>query len=191
MNTQTAIVPGSLYAVQQMRGGSLAETFTNCDIVAIVDVSGSMDMHDSRGGLSRYEVACQELARLQTQMPGKIGVIAFSGSAQFCPGGVPMYQGGGTDLSSALRFARIADVGGIRFIVISDGEPDSKEAALAEARQFKGRIDVVFVGPEGDDFGGRKFLEQLANAHGGQFVTAKCAVQLAEKVNILLLERGQ
>ena len=188
MNTQTAIVPGSLSQVAQRNSQSLAETFCNCDVIIIVDVSGSMHAQDSRGGQSRYDVACDELARLQSTMPGKIGVIAFSDMTQFCPGGLPTYMGGGTNLTGALKFAKIADVTGMRFIVISDGEPDDRQGALAAARTYQCKIDVIYVGPEGDMASGRKFLEQLAGVKNGQFVNAKCAMQLAEKINTLLLE---
>ena len=76
----------------------------------------------------------------------------------FCPTGVPWNFQGGTDMASALRFAKMADVPGIRFVLISDGEPDSPEATLKEAGRYQNRIDTIFVGPEerpaGRDFCG-------------------------------------
>jgi hypothetical protein len=102
-----------------MTGKSIAELFTNAEVVTIVDVSGSMNISDSREDKSRYEIACEELATIQRNKPGKVAVISFSDNAVFCPGGVPMYQGGGTELTKALRFAKIADVPGINIVVIS------------------------------------------------------------------------
>lgn len=185
MNTQ--IVSGSLSAISQQTGKSIAESFLNADVITIVDTSGSMTTHDSQGGQSRYDVACQELEKLQNSLPGKIAVLAFSSEVIFCPSGIPQFLGGGTALDRALRFAKVADVPGMRFIVISDGEPDNEAEALKVARTYKSRIDVIYVGPE-EYPAGRKFLEQLAQASGGQIVTADRAKELAASVEKLLLQ---
>lgn len=186
METQ-AIVPGSLSAIAAREGQSLAETFLNADAVILVDTSGSMMSGDSRGGRSRYNVALEELAHLQAHMPGKLAVIAFSDSTVFAPGGQPPLLGSGTNLAGALRFAKVADVPGMRFVVISDGQPDDERAALAAASAYKAKIDTIFVGPEDDWRGGQAFLQRLAAASGGQHVTADRAVELAEKTEQLLL----
>jgi len=179
-------VRGSLADQARQNNQSIAESFVSADVVVIVDTSGSMNARDSHDGQSRYDVACQELATLQQHMPGKLAVIAFSSATVFVPGGVPPLLGGGTDLAGALRFAHVADVPGMRFVVISDGEPDSAEAALREARKFTGRIDTVYVGPEAYP-AGRKFLQELAAASGGQSVTADRATELAASIETLLL----
>lgn len=184
----TAIVPGSIGAIAQRDGISIAESFLSADVIVIVDVSGSMAAHDSRGGQQRYEVACQELARLQRDLPGRIAVVAFSSSVQFVPGGVPPFLSGNTDLAAALRFVQVAD-GTVRFIVISDGYPDEPERTLALASQFRSQIDVVYVGPESDRIG-REFLEMLARAAGGRYVVANRAAELAERVQTLMLGAG-
>lgn len=185
--TQNAVVIGSLADISKREGHSLAESFLSCDAVILVDVSGSMNATDSRGGKSRYEVALGELAELQKHMPGKLAIIAFSDSTIFCPGGQPMMLNGGTNLAGALKFARVADVPEMRFVVISDGCPDEPEKALAEAAKYKAHISTVFVGPEGDHEGGRAFLQKLATASGGQAVTADRAKELASKTATLLL----
>ncbi len=182
----TALVPGSIGAIAQRNGASLAETFVNADVIVIVDVSGSMDANDSLGGRSRYEVALDELAQLQNSNPGKIAVLAFSNDTLFVPSGQPPKLFGSTNLAGALKFARVADTGDIRFVVISDGQPDDANGALDEARKFKGRIDVVYVGPE-DYPTGRNFLKRLAQAKGGVVVTADKATQLAAQTQRLLL----
>lgn len=93
--------------------------------------------------------------------------------------------GNGTDLAGALRFAKMADVPDMRFVVISDGQPNDREAALKAARQIKARIDVVFVGPERDSHG-RDFLAQLASVGRGE--VAKVSVnELADTVERLML----
>lgn len=185
----TAIVAGSLRSIAQRDGVSLAESFLSADVICIVDVSGSMDSHDSRGDRKRYDVACEELARLQSEMPGKITVVAFSDTVRFCPGGVPVFEGCGTDLAEALKFVKVAD-GTVRFIVISDGMPNDRDRALAIAKTFKSVIDVVYVGSESDRSGAH-FLRQLAAAAGGHFVVAARATELAEKAKSLMLSAGR
>lgn len=183
MNTQ--IIPGSLSAIAAQNNTSIAETFIGADAVIIVDTSGSMAAHDSRGGKSRYEVACEELRALQSSLPGKLALISFSDDCLFCPNGIPHNYGCGTNLARALKFAKIADVTGIRFIVISDGEPDSKKSALNVAKTFRAKIDTIYVGPEGGS--GQDFLRKLAQASGGTGVTADRVKELAATTQRLLL----
>jgi Mg-chelatase subunit ChlD len=179
------IVGGSIADVAQRTGRSIAQAFLSVDAVILVDTSGSMAACDSRGGQSRYDVACEELARIQEQMPGRVAILSFSGDTLLCPAGVPTFQGGGTNLAGALDFAKQADVPGVRFIVISDGEPDSESAALQAARTIQAPISTIYVGPEGGY--GQDFLRRLAAANGGQSVTADRAKELAAKVETLLL----
>lgn len=183
------VVHGSIGAIAQRENQSLAETFVGADVIVIVDTSGSMATNDSKRGQSRYDVAKDELAILQNNLPGKIAVIAFSTTVMFCPSGVPPFFGDGTNLAAALKFSRVADLPGMRFIVISDGEPDDEQAALYEAKQFQNHIDVIYVGPEAFPRG-RDFLARLANVSGGQIITADRAQNLLLAVNQLLLERG-
>lgn len=182
-----AVVVGSISDVAQRNGTSLAESFVSCDAVVIVDVSGSMAAQDSRGGRSRYDIALEELASLQAHLPGKIAVIAFSDSAVFIPGGQPPFMASGTDLASALRFAKVADVPDMRFFVISDGTPDDEQDALRVAKTYSNRIDTIYVGPESGYAMGREFLETLARTSGGQSTTADRVQELAAKVETLLL----
>ena len=187
MQQETSIVKGSITEIAKSTGKSIAELFTNAEVVTIVDVSGSMISRDSQGGKSRYDVACQELATIQKNRPGKVAVIAFSDFARFCPGGVPIYEGGGTELTKALRYAKIADVPGMNIIVISDGEPSDPEGAIAVARTYKNKISTIYVGPE-DRPSGREFLSKLAGCTGGETVTADRAKELAKSIETLLLK---
>lgn len=185
MNTTTAIIRGSLSDVAARENMSIAETFLNANIVVLLDVSASMSIGDSRDCRTRYEIACDELARLQADMPGRVAVIGFSKRPEFAPNGRPRFQADNTDLAAALKFTRVADTGDVRFVVISDGEPDDETAALDAAAVYVGRIDCVYVGPE---YGkrARAFLQKLASAHRGQQVTTNVSL-LAEKIQTLLL----
>ena len=180
-----AIVKGSLAAVAESTGQSIAISFLSADVIVLVDVSGSMGMTDSRGGQQRYSVACSELAKLQASTPGRIAVVAFSTWPTFAPSAVPPYSGGGTDLAAALTFVHPAD-GTVQFIVISDGEPNDEAKALAIAASFTSKISTVYVGPE-DELSGARFLKKLAKASGGKFVVADRAQELAAAVSTLML----
>ena len=185
--SQTQVVKGSLSDIAKQNGTSLAETFLSADVIVLVDTSSSMDAQDAPGGKSRYDAACIELANLQATIPGKVAVISFSGHSQtmFCPNGQPFNLQGGTDLAGALTFAKIADVPDMRFVVISDGQPDSEREALKVAAGYRNRIDTIFVGPE-NDASGRVFLAKLASAKGGQAVTADRVAHLSSKVQYIL-----
>lgn len=178
----SAIVPGSLAAVAKAEGVGLAESFLSADAIVLVDTSGSMAARDA-AGLSRYDAACAELKKLQASLPGKVAVIAFSDGTEFAAGGLPRYIGGGTDLAGALRFVHAAD-GCVKFVVISDGQPNDEAATLAAAKTFSSKIDCVFIGPEADP--GADFLRRLAAASGGQY-SRNDVTQVAKQVERLLL----
>ena len=184
-----AIIPGSLSAIAKQENKSIAETFVNADCIVIVDTSGSMENHDSRGGKSRYEVACEELAELQNSYPGKIAVLSFSGETIFCPNGVPINLTGSTDMAKALQFAKIADVPGMQFILISDGEPNSETDTLKIAKTYNNKISTIYVGPE-DKPTGRDFLYRLAQETGGKGITADRAQELKSGIEKLMLTAG-
>ena len=187
MHNGLALAPGSLGALAQRDGLSLAESFLNVDGIIIVDVSSSMQDQDAPGGKSRYAAALEELAALQANLPGKVAVIAFSNMPQFVPGGLPPMSGGTTNLAQALRFAQAADgVPGMRFVVISDGQPDNEDEALKVATCFKNRIDTIFVGSELHPVG-RDFLRRLAERSGGRQAIADRTYQLSAKVQQMLL----
>lgn len=181
----TAIVKGSVSQIAQATGASLAAIWVDVEVVVLIDCSGSMATPDSVGGRTRHEQACRELETLQGANPGKIGVIAFNSYSVFRPGGVPMHPAGGTDLAAALQYAKVADVPGVRFVLISDGEPNEERAALQMAQSYKARIDCIYVGSEAQPFG-RDFLRRLSEASGGGLVTAGAAIGLANAVQRLL-----
>jgi len=176
-------VAGSLAAQAQQKGQSLAEIFISADCIVLVDTSGSMGMSDGMEN-TRYERACDELKKIQNSMPGKICVISFSDETMFCPSGVPWDYGSGTDLARALKFSKIADVPDMRFIVISDGQPDDPQAAINAANQYNNRIDTIFIGGSSNE--GQAFLERLANASGGKAARDFSAAKLSDTVKGLL-----
>lgn len=181
------IVAGSIAAMAEQSGQPLALSMMDVEIVILVDTSGSMMYHDSRDSRSRYDVACEELSKLQAANPGKILVLSFSDNTELCLGGIPRFTGGGTYVDEALRFAKEYDLPGMQFFLISDGEPFDERSALQIARTYQNHISTIFVGPENNP-AGREFLRRLAEATGGQTVTADRAKELAASVTRLLLQ---
>jgi hypothetical protein len=174
-----AIITGSLKDVSRNTGKPLAESFMDVDAMIVVDVSASMMEEDATGNRKRYDVACSELARLQEELPGKIGVVAFSDRAQFCPNGKPYFMARNTDMEAALTFVKPVDGCGVRLILISDGEPTSDpDETLKLAGKFTTKIDTIYIGPEMGV--GRDFLRRLSEATGGISVT-----QETSKLNLL------
>ena len=180
---QNKVIAGSLSQQAQQKGQSLAESFISADAIILVDTSGSMAQSDGTEN-TRYERACNELAKIQNTMPGKICVISFSDEVMFCPAGVPWNYSAGTDLAKALKFAKVADVPDMRFIVISDGEPNDESEALKVAKTYKNHIDTIYIGRENSS--GQAFLAKLAKASGGISARDFSAAQLSSTVKGLL-----
>lgn len=159
------IVSGSILDRAIQTGTNFAEAFLECDAVIIVDVSASMDCPDAAHGQTRFAAASQQLERLQNELPGRVAVCSFSDNAKFCASGLPRSTEGSTDMVAALEFLKDFDDAGIKLILISDGEPNEEAETLAKAREFKSKLDTVFVGSEMS--AGREFLRQLSAATGG------------------------
>lgn len=186
MNKSDSIVKGSINDSAIARNVSIAEAFMDAEAVVVVDTSASMGIQDAGLNRSRYQAACDQLARLQGEMPGKVAVVSYSSQAVFCPGGYPVNQGGSTDMVEALRFVKRVD-GLMKVVIIADGEPNDAEGTLREASQFVGKIDCVFVGNELS--AGRDFMRRLSEATGGVSVTNKTEdldLELAKNVRLLL-----
>ena len=181
-----ALVPGSLSHVAERTGKGIAATFLGAEYVVVIDTSGSMDTHDAAGGQRRFDAAVVELAALQRAHPGQLAVVAFSDYPQFVPGGVPPFLGAGTDLAAALRFVQVCDGTVKSFIVLSDGQPSDPTACLRLARQFKSRIEAVYIGSEVER-SGQQFLRELAAAGGGRYEIAARVQSLADRVRLLLV----
>jgi len=186
MTNTTAMVKGSLSQIAKESGKTLAESWISVDAVILVDISLSMSDRDARGGKSRHEVAQEELTNLQKTLPGKIAIIAFSQDFTFVPGGLLPPPQDVTDLAGALKYTHIADaIPGMKFIVISDGEPNDEAEALKEAKRYKNIIDTIYVGPESGR-AGREFLQKLAKASGGEFMLKPKVAELASGIRGLL-----
>jgi hypothetical protein len=179
------VVPGSLAAVAAENGGLVAPPIA----VVLLDTSYSMEHVDAVGEngqlISRHAAATAQLTKLQAAMPGQIALLCFSSEVEMVPGGVPLEPHGYTNLAGALREARNADNGTMKFVVISDGGPDSETDAMNEAMLFSVPIDCVYVGK---DRRGETFMRHLAMSTGGQFTSDTGEMRLlADTVQRFLL----
>jgi hypothetical protein len=57
----------------------------------------------------------------------------------------------------------------MKFVIITDGEPDDENKCLQLARKHKYPIYCIYTGPISDTYRGREFLERLAKESGGEF----------------------
>jgi hypothetical protein len=163
--TNTRIITGSITDVTSKNGRSIAENFLAVKAFVMVDVSSSMKDNDAGNGKTRWEVASNELEKLQNQLPGQVAVACFSTYAKFVPNGVIDAPSGGTNIAEALQLMKHADNSPIRLILISDGEPQDGDKGKLLARKFKSKIDTIYVGPE--DGRGREYLRELSACTGG------------------------
>lgn len=133
------------------------------DHVILADVSSSMA--ESAGARTKFELLRAALAA--AYRPG-IRLVAFSSTPTPCdsPAALPD-PAGSTALHLALSAA--ATLRPRRTLVISDGQPDNRAAALEAARELPGLIDVLFVGPDSDK-DAIAFMRQLASIGGGRVV---------------------
>lgn len=181
-------VKGSLQSVANKTGITVAQAFVDCEIVVLMDVSASMTIDDYNDGNTRYKKACNQLAKLQGENPGKVCLISFNHRQVFCPSGIASWPDGSTDIAGALQFVKRIDGTGIKIVLISDGEPDNDDAAINVARTFKTSISTIYIGPEGGY--GADFLRRLSAATGGQFSNSGVAGigQLSQTVQGLLTQ---
>lgn len=115
-------------------------------VVILADVSSSMD--ERAGRRRKCEILAEALDQLWPELAGA-RLIAFGATAAevLSPDDLPA-PSGGTALHLALDAA--ARPAPAKTVVISDGRPDSEEAALAAAGRLPGLIDVIYCGPDSD-----------------------------------------
>lgn len=172
------LTAGGLRALVEERR-KLAKTFL------LLDYSGSMDEFVTARGTTRKIDALRQLVTdlvAEDNLPCPL--VGFGASVGFITR-IPA-PGGGTPMAKAIDFA--AGQGSEHLIVISDGIPDDRDAALRAAQDFMGPIDVFYVGPE-SDLSGADFMRRLASASRGGRVsvtTLKDTKQLQSAIRGLL-----
>ena len=133
-------------------------------IVVLADVSGSMSTRDngSREKKTRFQLLTEALATI----PEGVIIIAFSDEAAEVTKATLRIDGGGTAMHLGIRAA--VKHSPIRTVIISDGEPDSEDAARRAIEELTGIVDVVYCG-DPKDLRASEFLQSLAKAGAGGF----------------------
>ena len=144
---------------------------------------------DTSGSMSGNPIRLLQKAVTEIQSAGPVPMIAFGGpfDAQVRFVDIVPPADGGTPLHMAIPFAK--EYGATRLVVISDGLPDLPAQSIEEAKNFGGRIDVVFVGHAHD--GGATLLETLAKMTGGQRLQGNLAETKALAATVIGLLDGE
>ena len=132
-------------------------------VVILADISASMG-GPAWGGQRKIDILREAVAGALRQAAARLFV--FSADVREVRD-VPEPENN-TNLAAALRAARQLDPGVT--LVISDGQPDNAAQAIEEARQFRGVIDVLYIGPE-NDRAAIEFMKRLAASAGGSVRT--------------------
>jgi hypothetical protein len=155
-----------------------------CQVI-LADVSASM-AGASTGEERRIDVMRRALTGAATAR-----LVAFSDVPREVDEAAALpAPSGGTALHLALDFAARLAPG--RTLVVSDGEPDSEEEALAAADRVPGVIDVIYCGPA-SNLRAQAFLARLARAGGGRYAAhdiTRAPEQLGPAVRVFLLGPG-
>jgi Mg-chelatase subunit ChlD len=166
---------------------SAAEEFVNARTkrtMLLVDASGSMDDR-IKTGERKIDKLRKVVDSLRSTHRVPVAAFGVGGFRQVeIVESVPE-PAGGTPLHLAIDFGRQQEAN--HLVVVTDGFPDSADAAFSAAKAFGHPIDVFYIG-DGDDQGA-KFCAELARRTGG-----KCGVtdligepkQLASKIIALL-----
>lgn len=182
-------------SMQSKPGGSLLDKVKarrrNRKSFMLLDYSGSMgDPLDGKWSITsftRKADALQAIVKGLNDQGINLPMVGFGGFATH--GGIKFVTAvpepeGMTPLAEGIEFCTREHAE--HLIVISDGEPDDKRAALKAGEDFGGPIDVFYVGPDGGP--GAAFLALLCNTTGGQYAPADLAEtkQLETKIRGLL-----
>lgn len=156
---QAARLPARTGATEQHRQ---RQQHATGGTVILADVSGSMA--GSAGARTKYALLQEALDHVLPGLPGA-SLIAFASTATPIAPGAPLPSpAGGTALHLAIEAAAPARPS--KTLVISDGLPDSEDAALRAAQLLTGVIDVIYCGSD-DDHAAIAFMQRLARAGGG------------------------
>lgn len=144
--------------------------------VLLLDTSGSMNSEADVTGERRID-ALRGVVESLRQQGVAFRTICFNSSPFFSD--VIPEPSGGTNLSAALELAE--SINARHIVVVSDGVPDSKDAALTVASRLAARIDCYHVGPKAETEAAN-FLRELARNGGdagGSVTFAELQVHIA------------
>jgi len=165
--------------IQQLRNEAEAisksqETFK--DTIFLLDFSGSMDEHiEGKPKIDHLKSALRKL-RIDPK-----NCVSFE---SFVEDGIMSETGGMTALHKAFQHIERRNFG--KVMVISDGMPDSREAALNAAKRLNKPINILYIGLPGEP--GETFMQELAKETKGNTLTlgSKMQEMLSQKITYLL-----
>lgn len=183
--SETAVV-GSVASQALVRGVDIATALMEAEIIALVDISGSMDAMVYPQKKTRWQIANNALISLQNKHRGKVAVVEFNHNVALKLNGVLGIPTGGTELAAALEFVSPIDGCGIDVYIISDGLPNSELMCFRVVKEqlSNTRIFTVYCGDE-DEESSKKFLNKLASLGGGQYFNSEEGVKLEEQMFLL------
>lgn len=159
---------GETARVQKRLGGA------SDALLILADVSSSMDeMASSR---TKYDLLREALGQARRTAPNARLVTFASWPLEIAPGQDLPLPSGSTALDAALEYA--IPLRPRWTLVISDGQPNDPDAALAAVDRITGTVDVLYCGPDGD-VKAIAFMRRLARLGGGR-VTVHDVVKAAK-----------
>jgi hypothetical protein len=171
-----------------------ALTHEKAEKVIIGDVSGSMCDIVRATGATKFDAMRDCMLRVVSRLENA-AVLLFADRSErvqtweafneLAPSGGfgTMRLGGGTSLHGALRDA--AKLNPEHIVVVTDGQPNSPERALAIARTMLCRIDVYYCGNGASQE--VQFCRDLAQ-FGGEAVIDSACVTMLETVTLFLTD---
>lgn len=180
-------------AIQQFNA---ALTHEQTNQVIIGDVSGSMSDIVKTTGYSKFDTMRNCVLRVVSTLQNAAVIMfaditeritSFDAVNTLAPefGRMSMRLGGGTALHTALREA--AKLNPEHLVVITDGQPNRPDAALAIARTMLCRIDVYYCGNGSSDE--VQFCRDLAQFGGEAIIDPSCVTML-ETVKLFLTDQA-
>lgn len=146
--------------------------------VILADISASMSS-PAWGGQRKIDIMREAVRTVRRSKPARLFV--FSESVREVQD-IPAESESHTALHKGLEHVAALDPG--ITLVISDGHPDKPQLALEAAKKFRGAIDVLYIGPEGDS-DAILFMRRLAAAAGGEVKTYDLAKLGASQQQLL------
>jgi hypothetical protein len=127
----------------------------------LVDCSGSMN-ETVKSGKRKIDALRSVVEELRSTHPVPVASFGGLNHNPMLVDSVPE-PSGCTPLHLAIDFGRVE--GANHLVIVTDGQPDSADAAFNSAREFKGPCDVFYIGDGNDE--GSRFASRLAKLTGG------------------------
>jgi hypothetical protein len=153
----------------------------------LVDCSGSMDSYIVKTGERRIDALRKVVATIRETQNVPVAAFGTDYGDVVVVDTIPE-PCGSTPVHSAIDFGKAQ--GATHLVLVTDGYPDSQDAAFAAAARFGHPIDVFYVGDGRDS--GAAFAQELARRTGGtcSINDMSAPKELAGKV-VLMLGDGQ